>query len=416
MAFRLAIVITHPIQYYAPLFQLLAQQPELQLRVFYTWSQAQKEKFDIGFKRMVEWDIPLLEGYDYCFVPNTAKRPGVHHFMGIQNPDLIHQIVRWKADALWVNGWNFYSHLQVMRYFKGKIPVYFRGDSTLLDERAGLRRFLRRRVLRWVYRHVDYALYVGKQNKAYFLAHGLQPHQLIFAPHAVDNKRFMCDEEEHNQQAQQWRREMGIPDDAFVFLFAGKFEPKKNPFILLDAFLTAGAVLTAGKVQGLSGREAHLLYVGNGILEDELKQRVQAFPQLACRVHFLPFQNQSLMPVVYRLGQVLVLPSSYQETWGLAVNEAMACGRPVIVSDRVGCAVDLVMEGKTGWIFPAGDVYALRELMEQVLYVYRQHPERWSQMKKACQDHILQYAMEKIVTNFIDHVRSSGLLLRAPGH
>jgi len=83
------------------------------------------------------------------------------------------------------------------------------------------------------------------------------------------------------------------------------------------------------------------------------------------RFRVLPFQNQSRMPVVYRLGDLLVLPSAYGETWGLAVNEAVACGRPVLVSDRVGCAADVVEPG-CGRIFPWNDWSAFATAMDEL--------------------------------------------------
>ena len=168
---RLAIVTTHPIQYYAPLFRLLTKEPGMELKIFYTWSQTQKgPKYDTDFGKMIEWDIPLLDGYSYEFVENVAADPGVHHFRGIDNPALNNKITEWGPDFLLVIGWNFKSHLSCMRYFKGKIPVLFRGDSTLLDEKPGLKKILRRIFLKWIYRHADYALYVGKNNHDYFLS------------------------------------------------------------------------------------------------------------------------------------------------------------------------------------------------------------------------------------------------------
>lgn len=386
---KLAIVTTHPIQYYTPLFQQLAGEPELTLRVFYTWSQAQQGVFDRGFGRAVQWDIPLLAGYDFTFVPNVARQPGCHHFMGIQNPGLIPALRAWKPDALMVMGWNFYSHLQVMRYFKGRIPVYFRGDSTLLDEQPGLRKRLRRMGLRWIYRHIDFALYVGQHNRDYFLAHGLKEHQLIYAPHAVDNQRFADPAGQYAEQANAWRVQLGIPGDACVFLFAGKLMAKKDPLILLQAF------------QQLQPAHAHLVFVGNGELEQTLKQRVGASSRLSSHVHFLPFQNQSLMPAVYRIGDVFVL-CSRSETWGLAVNEAMACGRPVVVSDKVGCWPDLVKAGITGWVFKAGNSEELKTVMQEVVRLHEHQPEMLKHMGAQAYQHIQDFDIFQLKTILVD--------------
>ncbi|WP_118829968.1 glycosyltransferase family 4 protein [Salinibacter ruber] len=345
---KLAILNTHPIQYYSPYYRRLAQQPELKLRVFYGWGRATEETYDLGFEEDVSWDIPLLDGYEHTFLENTASDPGTHHFWGIVTPDLVPTIEEWRPDALLVFGWNFRAHLRALRHFHGRIPVLFRGDSTLIDESAGPRRWVRRGFLRWVYRHVDHALYVGQNNRAYFEAHGFADDWLTWIPHAIDNARF-ADAPEADEKARRWRHEIGIPDGAPVVLFAGKLVEEKAPDVLLDAFVS------------LETDESHLVIVGSGPMEEALRAKMESHT----RVHFLGFQNQSRMPVVYRLGDLVALPSR-SETWGLAVNEAMACGRPVVVSERVGCTPDLVDE-TNGRVVPPDDADALACALDELL-------------------------------------------------
>jgi glycosyltransferase involved in cell wall biosynthesis len=351
---RLAIVTSHPIQYYAPLFRLLAKEPGIELKVYYTWSQSQQgAKFDRDFGKMIDWDIPLLDGYPYEFVNNTSKDPGVHHFKGIINPDLNNKITEWNPDFLMIIGWNFRSHFSAMRHFKGRIPVLFKGDSTLLDEKPGVKKVLRRIFLRWVYSKVDYALYVGKNSHDYFYKHGLKENQLWFVPHAVDNKRFNGPDN-YESEAKQWRRELGIGDGDLVVLFAGKLEPKKDPDFMLRL------------AKNLPDPRLKLIIVGNGKSEEELKMKGSKDK----RIIFLDFQNQQKMPLVYRLADIFVLPSKGPgETWGLAVNEAMACKRPVIVSSKCGCAPDLVEENLTGWVFEPGEHgdQKIKDLLNRIL-------------------------------------------------
>jgi glycosyltransferase involved in cell wall biosynthesis len=347
---KLAIVSTHPIQYYAPVFRALSAYSAVDLRVFYTWSQAADSAlFDHGFGAEVKWDIPLLDGYDHRFVDNVANRAGSHHFNGIRNPTLIDEIEAWGPDAILVYGWNCHSHLQAIRHFKGRIPVLFRGDSTLLDPSAWWRALLRRGFLRWLYSHVDVAIAVGGNNRDYFAWCGIPIQRIAFAPHSIDTVRFAADSINQENRARKWRLELGIPAEAVVFLFAGKLQKKKNPGLLFDAF-------------GSLRPGSHLIYVGNGEIESELKAQAGG----SDNVHFLPFQNQSLMPVVYRLGNVFVLPSQGPgETWGLALNEAMATGRPIIASSKVGGARDLIQPETTGWIFESGDLNALEQVLGQ---------------------------------------------------
>ncbi|AEE50746.1 glycosyltransferase family 4 protein [Haliscomenobacter hydrossis] len=374
---RLAIVVTHPIQYYAPLFNKLTDQGKIQVKVFYT-KPVENTHFDSGFNGLVQWDIPLLTGYEYEFQPAGNFK---------QNRNLIETLRSWQPSVILVFGWNFPGHLAVMRYFKNKIPVWFRGDSTLLNEKPGWHKILRRIVLKWVYRHVDCALYVGSHNKAYYSVHGLKEEQLVFMPHAIDNLRYAGDEG-YDQEARIWRKNLGISTEDFVVAFVGKLEPIKNPRLLLQAVLELNK--TSFKSESIK-----LLYIGSGILEKELKGQANN----DSNVYFLGFQNQAKMPIAYRLGDIICLPSK-SETWGLAVNEAMACGRPVIVSDQVGCAVNLVVSGKTGYIFKAGDVTDLKNILSKIT------KEELSEMGTAASKLIENWSFEKQIEAIIGQLKN----------
>lgn len=379
---KLAIVTTHPIQYNVPLFQLLAGNGGVQIKVFYTWEQSQQgAKYDPGFGRHIEWDIPMLEGYDYCFVKNTASNPGTHHFNGIVNPGLVKEIEEWAPDAILVFGWSFHSHLKCLRYFHGKKHILFRGDSTLLDEKPGMRRWIRRLFLKWVYRHVDSALYVGTNNKNYFLRHGMPEESLFFAPHAIDNDRFAEPDKDYAREAALWRSRLGIEAGEVVVLFAGKLEPKKNPFFLLDL------------VKGIPSAKFKALIIGNGVLENKLKERAAGDG----RIIFLDFQNQQKMPVVYRLADLFILPSTGpDETWGLAVNEAMACGRAVLVSSKAGCAIDLVRDKENGLILKGN-----REEYIDFISGILADKARLAEMGLSSREIIRQYSIQKIADAII---------------
>ena len=387
---RLAVVTTHPVQYYAPLFRQLAERGEVEPHVFYGWAGAAgTAALDHGFGASFAWDVPLLDGYAHTFVENVADDPGTHHFGGIDAPGLVPAVRAWGADAVLVVGWNYKAHLQALRAFSGQTPVLFRGDSTLVDEQTGLRgrarAAARRLALRWVYGHVDHALYVGQHNRAYFRAHGLSERQLSWAPHAVDNDRFAEPGGDPEAEARDWRRSLGVADDARAAVFVGKLETKKAPDVLLDAFLG-----------GRSGLD-HLVFCGTGPMEDSLRAAASG----RADVHFLGFQNQSRMPVAYRLGDVLALPSRGPgETWGLAVNEAMACGRPAVVSDRVGCAPDLVTP-ETGRVVPAGDARALAAALAEVAA-----PGAAERMGAAAREHVAGWTLGEAAARIAHAARS----------
>jgi glycosyltransferase involved in cell wall biosynthesis len=206
--------------------------------------------------------------------------------------------------------------------------------------------------LRLVYRYVDTAFYVGTRSREYFRAVGMREEALVFAPHAVDNERFSRQSREARERVLAWRGELGIGESETVFLFAGKFIDKKDPLLLMEAFIE------------LDEENTHLVFIGDGILKDEMQRMASG----NSRIHILPFQNQSAMPAAYALCDVFCLPSKGPgETWGLAVNEAMACGKAVLVSERVGCAVDLVCHAENGYVFRTGDKADLLEKMRLML-------------------------------------------------
>jgi glycosyltransferase involved in cell wall biosynthesis len=240
-----------------------------------------------------------------------------------------------------------------MREFSARgVPVLFRGDSHLLDtpNPSGLRWLVKRTVLTWIYAWPAAFLYVGRANRAYYEAFGAGADRLFHCPHSIDVPRFAAHGDDLESQARQWRAELDIGDDRVVLLFAGKFEPKKRPIELMRA------------IQSMADPRFVLVMVGNGVLEDEVNRLAASSPST---FRVLPFQNQQRMPVVYRLADLLILPSAFGETWGLAVNEAMACSRPVLASDRVGCAAD-VIDASCGRVFPFDDLAAMTSALEQM--------------------------------------------------
>ncbi len=384
---KVAIISSHPIQYNAPFFALLSRQVDIDLKVFYTWGEdSMRSKFDPDFQKYIEWDIPLLEGYDYMFLRNTSQIPGSHHFKGIVNPDLNYEIEKWGADIVWVWGWAFDSHLRAMRYFKGKKEVWFRGDSTLLDEPNGLSlmKFLRRVFLKWVYQYVDKVFYVGTYNKLYFLKHGLKENQLLYAPHAIDNKRFSDINGEKINESFEWRYKLGFQDDDLVLLFAGKFEPRKNPLFLIEL------------VQFIESVNVKLLIVGNGPMEYKLKHDLSNNNS----VTFLDFQNQGFMPIIYRLADLYILPSK-SETWGLAINEALASGTKVIASNFCGGAIDLINKDN-GIIFdPKTELNKVLKFINQEKKLLRKFKNKKSLLVGHSYDEIIQ-----IVNNYLQTFKS----------
>lgn len=349
MRTRLAIVTTHPIQYYAPWFRHIASESGLEVRVFYLWNPSADSAYDPGFQRQVEWDIPLLDGYDHVFVPNESKSPGTSSFRGIYNPSLYHELRDWGPDVLLMMAYNYRGLIPfILRWHQ--CPMLFRGDSHRLVPHRGLVAAFKRFSLRHLFRRFSACLYVGQANKEYYVEHGIPPERLFFSPHCIDMVRFSS-----LRDTQHSRSSFELPVDSTIIMFAGKLQPKKRPDMLVDAFRALGDRV-----------DVTLVIVGSGELETSLRTAAGN----DARIRFLPFQNQSRMPQLLSCADVVVLPSEgSSETWGLIINEAQTLGKAVIVSDHVGCARDLVVEkddGAPGMIFPAGSTEYLTGAMRRL--------------------------------------------------
>jgi glycosyltransferase involved in cell wall biosynthesis len=337
---RLAVVLSHPIQYYSPWFRWLRAHTALEFRVFYLWEFGVSRQLDPQFQTAFQWDVDLLSGYESEFVPNAARRPGPGTFWGFNNPTLTARLAAWRPDALLIFGYNWASHLRAIGWARARgLPLLFRGDSHLLGRPAP--RLGPRWLLRTLYAQFAAFLYVGAANRDYFTTYGVPARKLVFAPHAVNRELFDPADSRAQAAAAELRLRLGLAPATRVVLFAGKLIPAKQPRELLRAF------------RAVDRRDTALVFVGDG--EEKSALQEEAAGARPGTVHFLPFANQTEMPSRYLLADLFVLPSrGCYETWGLAVNESMHLGVPALVSDRVGCQRDLVTDGETGWVFRIG--------------------------------------------------------------
>jgi len=366
---KLAILTSHPVQYYAPWFRHIADSG-IELRVFYLWDNGNRARFDPGFGQHVAWDIPLLDGYDHEFVPNQARNPGTHHFAGLHHPDLRGHVADWEPDAVLLIGYAWRSLMEfTLRWKRSRAPLLLRGDSHRLVPDLSWRAHLKNRIIRHLFKRYSAFLYCGKANRDYFLHHGTGRDRLFFCPHAVDMERFHATPRVV-EAAAGIRREWQIPDGDRVVLFAGKLEEKKRPLDLLAAF------------QNLSPERTTLVFVGSGEGEAALRKRAGT----DSRVRLVPFHNQAAMPAVYTAADLFVLPSfGPRETWGLAVQEALACGVPALVSDHVGCLADLIHQDGNGFRFTAGNLPAMEAALKHALGPGTL--QRWSRSARSSLDH-----------------------------
>jgi len=388
--YKLGILSTHPIQYFAPWYQALAVQPEVDLQVYFAHRQTPEGQASAGFGVPFDWDKPLLEGYQHEFLKNRSRRPGTDDFFGCDTPEVAEIIARERFDAFLVSGWHSLSYWQAIRAcWKTKTPVLVRGDSQLVTTRSWLKRVVKYPLYRWFIPRFDGYLIVGRRAKEYLLHYGASERKTFPVPHAVDNGYFARTAAEFKQDRARWRSEWGFPQEGKVFLFVGKLVARKRPMDFLHALRQLKAVFP-----GVYG-----LVVGDGPLRSQMESYVQSE---RVPVRFAGFLNQSVIPKAYAVADALVLPSDGSETWGLVVNEAMAAGLPTLVSHEVGCGPDLVISGYTGEVFQCGDWKSLASVVSRWIV----HPEVLDAMGKAARQKVEAFSIEKAVEGTIQALKS----------
>ena len=345
---RLVILNSHPIQYFAPLYRKLAAEPQIHLTVYYCSLQGASEYNDAGFGAVVRWDTPLLEGYDWKLLPNAGGAPDISHFWGLRNYSIIRTLAATRPDAILIHGHNYATNVLALAAARLLgVPVLMRGETHLGLYRSTRRRAARSIVVGTLYRRMcALCLPIGTSNHEFYRSLGIPENRLVRAPYSVDNEYFASMTELYRSERDRVRRTMGVGPRDTLFLFASKFIARKRPTDILRAYQQVSR----------TRNNVALALVGSG--SDEAELRRYAADQRLERVHFLGFRNQSELPELYAASDVFVLPSE-NEPWGLVINEAMASGLPIVASREIGAVPDLVRDGINGFTFPAGDVLRL---------------------------------------------------------
>jgi glycosyltransferase involved in cell wall biosynthesis len=352
--YRLLVLSSHPIQYQAPMHRALASHPAIDLTVLFCSEWGLKPYRDQGFGREVQWDIPLLGGYESSFLRNWSWRPGLNGFWGLLNPSVVRWIVNRRYDAILVYGWSRATNLiAIGAALASNTPLLLRGETNLLNFLPPFKRRLKTAALKPLFAAISGFLSIGRHNTEFYRAWGVPTQKIHLTPYSVDNDFWLTQATQFSSRKSQLKRDLGFALEIPVILFSGKLISKKRPLDLLRAF-----------EQVSKNHRCGLVFLGDGQQREELQ--AYANKRRLANVRFVGFKNQTEIAPYFAMSDVFVLPSGF-EPWGLVVNEAMCFGLPIIASDKVGAAGDLVEPGVNGFIYPAGDVSALAAHREQLV-------------------------------------------------
>jgi glycosyltransferase involved in cell wall biosynthesis len=367
---RLGVLAYAPIQYHAPLYQRLAKRGNVDIDVLFLSDMGHHPTIDPGFGRPVAWDIDLLSGYAHCFL-TTARCPA-------NFAKRIRTLARWLPThhAVVVNGYSSPWMLLAMAICRMRgIPYLLRASSHPQGQSAGLRRYLRRAATRLVVAGSAGCLAMGQLNQEFYRRN--RARSVTFAPNSVDDERFAGPPRiGRSDLLAQW----DLKDNRPVILFCGKLIPRKRPLDLAAAVRLLPFDVTT-------------LFVGDGSLAEKVRGSLNPGDGVVTG-----FVNQSNLPSYYHAADILVLPSE-AETWGLVVNESMACGTLPVVSNRVGSAPDLAVG--VGEVFRCGDIPGLAAALSRAV-ARMDDPETRSRVRQ----HVGRYSLDLTAEGFEQAARA----------
>ncbi len=388
---RLAYLVTHPIQYQAPMLRLLAAHPAVDLTVFFASDFSVRSFVDPDFGKAIAWDVPLLDGYKSEVLPHIGQ-----DILKGESPTpwrpfstgLYRRFIQGRFDALWVHGYNRVPHWLAVVYARMLgMKVFIRDESTDISaERSAAKQAAKHAFFRSIDALTHAWLTIGSLNHAYYRGFGIAERKLFRVPYAVDNAFFQDRIAQVAKDRDGLRQRLGLEPGRPVILFAAKLIQRKRPMDLLQAYARIANEAGCGR--------PYLLFAGEGESRRDMETFITRHSLDGARI--LGFQTQGELAALYDLCDLFVLPSD-REAWGLVVNEAMNAGRAIICSDRIGSAPDLVRPGENGYIFPTGDADALAGALRASL----SDPDKLRAMGKASLDIINRWSFAEDIDGFL---------------
>ena len=344
---RKIVILTEIIApYRIPVFNILARLLGLDLHVIFL---AETDE------TLRQWRVYRNEiCFSYQVLPSWRWRAGRNGFL--INRGLWPALNKRKPNVIVCGGYNYAASWEALWW----ATRLHRAEFVLWSESNGHDARTRKpwveRLKRFFLKKCDRFVVPGKSSFEYLKSFGSAEEKIIIAPNAVDNSFFAMQAGEVKSHANQFRERLNLPS-RFI-LFVGRLVPEKGVFDLLEAYAKLGSDLQS---------EVGLVFAGDGVSKKALERRAKQI----CRgvVCFPGFAQREDLAGVYALADALVLPT-HSDPWGLVVNEAMACGLPIIVSRVAGCAADLVEDGWNGYVVPPQDPEKLCMAMNSMMRQY----------------------------------------------
>ncbi|HEX8814008.1 MAG TPA: glycosyltransferase [Terriglobales bacterium] len=342
MSRRIVILTEIIAPYRIPVFNALADHDDIDLHVIFLAETDPTQRQWLVHKEDIRFSYEVL--------PSLRKRLRGQNFL--LNWGVSDALKNAASDAILCGGYNYLASWASLRWAeRNDIPFYLWVESTAKNFRSG-DRWTESLKVRFMDRCTGFVV-PGSAAARYIEGYGIPSHKIFTAPNAVDNDFFGQRSASVRQRVRFHRFDLGLPSR--YFLCTGRLVKEKGIFDLLDAY---GMLPTALK------REVGLVYVGDGPARAELALKIKT-EDLAASVVLAGFAQRDRLAQYYALADALVFPT-HADAWGLVVNEAMACGLPVICSDAAGCAADLVAACGNGFIVPARGVAQLSAVMAEL--------------------------------------------------
>ena len=343
--FSLAVLMSHPTQFDGPLFSRITQAGLIDLTVYYldTGRIAEMVDSELGFSP--NWDTAVTEGYRWVSCPQGFLRKLVFIYR--------ESIASHKYDLVILPGYSALGTTS-LALLPHRQKLGMRLDTAAIYPEAAWKAWCKRVVLPRLFRRFATFHPVGSLTEQFLERSGVSRAKMFRFPYAVDNAYFEEKANHFRQRRERILSDLGISSGTFVVLGVLKFVPRENPVELLRGFYLFRE----------KSRDSALILVGAGALEREMEAYIAA-NKLSGSVHLVGYARYSELPKWYAISNVFVHPA-IRECWGVSVNEAMACGLPVVAASSVGSSYDLIREGANGFQYPSGDASALAQCLARI--------------------------------------------------